>query len=330
MLSRSFVLLTLLLALTTCSYAPYPSEVQVVKNLMQYYNDILPVGLPEFPTNGDGPAIYLAAPAGKRSYLIRPDEAADHTRFPLDTLHGGYPWDYLTFHDTTTTSYNYSGSVYAPSDSSRFGPNARVLEMSTRKLYRADNPEFAGLDYLAVFIHETAHTTERYRRPPGLPGMMDQMIAFEQDSVLREQITAENQFLLAAIASSDTVSRNAFIRDYLTRKAARASTSGFLDMTAESCYELKEGYGRYLEHLGQLHAHKRSWPLLEVVFGPLATYEMEPKKWMYEIKGNDYYYVLGFNKIRLLAGADAWEFSTSIEGKSDRELDDYLRMLIDE
>lgn len=301
----------------------------MVEDLVHFYNEVLPLPLPRFSLEAEGPAVYLAGQNGQRSYLIRPAADYDAARFAKDTLHTGNLWDYLSFREEEEVHFRYAGSVYAPEDNSRFGANAEVLEMSTRGLYKKDNPDDSGLGYLAVFLHELAHTTEKYPEPDRIPGMIEQIMVFEREEELKRAVKAENGLLLAALAAPDTVVRNGFIRDYLEVKAKRSATMLPGDVDAERYYEFTEGYGRYVEHTMQEYALTYRFAALEEVFGPLPAYLLTDRPWMYDVVGNDYFYVLGFNKVRLLAAAEDWRFAASLRGESIDGLDAYLRMLVE-
>lgn len=326
----SVVMLLLLFPLTACSPPPPPPEVAMVDNLITFFNEVLPLPLPRFPVEGEGPSVYLAGQSGQRSYLIRPAGDYDPDRFTADTLHTGSRWDYLSFREEEEVSLRYASSVYSPRDSSRFGANAEVLEMSTRGLFKKDNPDDSGLGYLAVFLHELAHTTEKYPEPDRIPGMIEQTMVFEREAELKRVIKVENGLLLAALAAPDTAGRNGFIRDYLKVKAKRSAMMLPGDVDAERYYEFTEGYGRYVEHLMQEQSLTYRFTALEEAFGPLPAYVLTDRPWMYEVIGNDYFSVLGFNKIRLLAAAEDWRFAASLRGESIDGLDAYLQMLTED
>lgn len=320
--------LLLSLIFTACSPPPTPPEVWLMEELIDYFNEQLPEELPEFHPANSGASIYLAGQTGKRSFLLNPG-TIDRSRFQDDTLDTGRKWDYLLFHDKHQVSYNYAASEYSPADSSRFGASARVLEISTPALYAADNPEDSALGYIAVALHEMAHMTEDYPYPPDLPDMMDQMQAYETDTLLQQSITAENVLLLAVLGTKDKLARSTLLKEYLTLKAERTAGQDALTTLAENYYEFNEGYGRFVEHLVQQSAGNFSNDYLTEFFGPIPNYDLNTKEWMWQNKYNDYFYVLGFNKYRILAQADDYAFVKSIRGKSELLLDDYLWRLVE-
>ncbi len=313
----------------SCQQKSAPPEVGAVIDLVACFNESLPPELPRWrPGTGQG-AIYLAGLAGQRSFLINPGDI-DRSRFPDDTLYVAQPWTYLTFYDKETISYNYAASVYSPEDSSRFGPNASVLEISTPELFLTDNPEDSALGYLGVALHEMAHMTENYVEPLGVLPMMRQMEAYEKDSLLQSAVTAENEALLAALATQDATERNNHLSNYLTLKNNRAAQQTDLVNQTENYFELVEGYGRFVEHLMQERASSFQNQHLLDVFGPIPNYDLDENQWMYQTMGNDYFYVLGFNKLRLLVAAEDYTFVQSLQGESNKTLDDYLRDLLRE
>jgi len=313
----------------SCQQKEAPPEVVVVIDMVKFFNENLPLELPRWHPDPGGGAVYLAGTAGRRSFLINPGDI-DRSRFSKDTLHIAQPWSYLTFYDDETTSYNYVAAVYAPEDSSRFGANAFVLEISTPELFATDNPDDSALNYLAVALHELAHLTENYVEPPGTLPMMLQAEAYEKDSLLRSAVSVENEVLLAALAAQDFAERNNQLRSYLSLKKNRAARQTEAVNRTEDYFELVEGYGRFVEHLVQERAGSFQNQHLLEVFGPIPDYDLDEIAWMYQTKGNDYFYVLGFNKLRLLAAAADYSFVQSLRGESDKTLDDYLWDVLEE
>lgn len=316
----------LYLIITACSPKPLLPQAHLAERMIDYFNNTLPPALPRFDMIADSAAIFLGGEKGQRSFLLNP-ENVDQNQFIDDTLWMGRSFGYLTFYDEEEANYNYAASIYSPEDKSRFGPRARLLEISTPALFRKDNPEDSALGYLAVGWHEMAHMTEHFPEPAGIPMMMDQMMAFQNDIPLKEAIHTENELLLSAISAPDPERRRAFIERYLKLKGQRADTTASEVMAAENYYEFNEGYGRFVEHLMQERAAGFQDELLTGTFGAIPTYSLAVHPWMDHIVGNDYYYVLGFNKYRLLAAAGDWSFVESLKGTSNKLLDDYLQEL---
>ena len=319
------------LCLTTCAPAPAKDAVvRLTEDLVGFYNATLPPELPGYPDGETGPSVYLAGEPGRRSYLFRPAADIVRSEFPRDTLHTSDLFTYLTFYDEPREDERYSGtaSEYEPADSSRFGSSVRVLEMATPAVYHQDNPNESALGYLSVFAHELAHTTVDFPEPDRIPRMLEQMMVFERNTNLINEITSENNLLLAALAADSDTLRNEKITAYLARKDQRTAAMLPLDVVAENYYELSEGYGRYVEHLMQQNATPGRFVRLEKVFGPLPAYNLADRRWMYDIVGNAYFYTLGFNKYRILSDAGDFRFAASLRGESEEMLDDYLRKLV--
>jgi hypothetical protein len=326
---KFWTLSVLYFTISACSPSPLPPAVRLADGMINYFNDSLPAQLPRFRMVEDGAGLFLGGEKGHPSYLLNP-VTADRSRFTADTLWVGRAFDYLSFYDETEANYSYFASTYSPEDSSRFGPTASLLEVSTPALFHKDNPDDSSLGYLSVAWHEMAHLTEHFEAANDLPDIMEQMMLFDSDTLLQQAIRTENELLLAAIAASNSEERGAFIQEYLALKDGRADTTANEVIAAENYYEFNEGYGRFVEHTMQERAAGFQDELLTATFGPTPPYSMVDHKWMYETVYNDYFYVLGFNKYRLLTKAGNWAFVASLKGASEKLLDDYLRELTDE
>lgn len=133
---------------------------------------------------------------------------------------------------------------------------------------------------------------------------------YSHNKWFEEDINKENELLLSALSSNDSIEISSLISSFFQlREQRRNNTKKLIKFDIkpfENIYETMEGTARYIEYnlYNKLPAKQLTAKLMksDTLYGSYAYFDnfnLEEAQWLYKI-GRNYFYVTGFNIVRLL------------------------------
>lgn len=210
-------------------------------------------------------------------------------------------------------------------DYERFGDRKVLFSTSLNNYLESDSSNSIS-EYLTVNCHELSHLNDNIKIEKSKLDMYSLIFEVEEDLQYVRLINKENKLLLNLIEETksgvDFTKFKSKIGVLLNLIENRRSL--YPDRyNAEQYFEITEGYGRYIEYLCGCKLNEEKW---SKKFDIESEYNIEDIPWMYDTQlSNGYFYITGFNKIRLLENIKKTDYRKSITGKFRYTLDDYLR-----
>lgn len=163
---------------------------------------------------------------------------------------------------------------------------------------------FHGFQFKHPKFFDYFSTTSAYISPDTLKDI------YSHNQWFQEDINKENELLLSALTSNDSIEIVSLISSFFQlREQRRKNTKqqiGFDIKPIENIYETMEGTARYVEYnlYNKLPAKPSATKLMksDTLYGAYAYFDnfnFEEAKWLYKT-GKNYFYATGFNIVRLL------------------------------